>query len=314
MAYSKIILAGGSGQIGPALTVFFKTLAKEIVILTRNPVPQKDKNVTQVYWDGKSAGAWTAELEGADFIVNLTGKSINCLHNDQNKSELVHSRIDSVLAIAKAIELAQNPPQLWIQFCGIDGYGYHDNKICDEKAAFNGEGFLPELSQQWENTFWESTQALVGLRKVSLRTSMVLAKHAGIYPKLKPLVRWWLGGRQGSGEQWVSWVHEADVCRLVDWIAQHKQITGAVNCTAPYPVSNADLMRTFRKAANVWLGLPAPTLAIKVGTRLAGVEPGLILDSRRAVPAAALESGFQFAFPKIRDAIKQIYERGRYRK
>ena len=132
MAYSKIILAGGSGQIGSALTVFFKTLAKEIVILTRNPVPQKDKNVTQVYWDGKSAGAWTAELEGADFIVNLTGKSINCLHNDQNKSELVHSRIDSVLAIAKAIELAQNPPQLWIQFCGIDGYGYHDNKICDE--------------------------------------------------------------------------------------------------------------------------------------------------------------------------------------
>ena len=311
--YSKIILAGGSGQIGTALKTFFESKTAEIIILSRNPENRRG-NIKPVYWDGETLGKWTNELEGADLIVNLTGKSVNCRFTEENKIELTASRINSVKVIGKAIEGLKKPPLLWVQFTGIDGYSNDGFDACTEQSPFNGVGFLAELSQKWELAFDEATKDLPNLRKVKLRTSMVLAKNSGVYPRLKLLVKWWLGGPHGNGNQWVSWIHEADECRLVDWIAQHKQMSGAINCTAPYPISNADFMAAFRKAAEVWIGLPTPTFAVKWGTRLMGTEPDLILNSRRAVPKIALESGFQFAFPRTRDAIKQIYERGRYRK
>ena len=310
--YSKIILAGGSGQIGTALKTFFESKTAEIIILSRNPENRRG-NIKPVYWDGVTLGKWTNELEGADLIVNLTGKSVNCRFTEENKIELTASRINSVKVIGKAIESLKKPPLLWVQIGGIDGYTEKGAEVCTEESPFNGVGFLAELSQKWEATFDEATKDLPNLRKVKLRTSVVLAKNSGVYPRLRPLVKWWLGGQQGNGKQWISWVHEADVCRLVDWIAQHKQMSGVINCTAPYPITNADFMAAFRKAAEVWIGIPAPDFAVKIGARLLGTEPNLILDSRRAVPKKALESGFQFAFPRTRDAIKQIYERGRYR-
>lgn len=303
--YGKIVLAGGSGQMGKAITTYFKDKAEEIVILSRSG-ESKDKRVRTVYWNGKDAGDWCEELEGADLLVNLAGKNVNCRYTEKNKREIFDSRTDSIRALSEGLRRCKVVPKVWIQSASATIYRHAEDHPMNEVSGEIGEGFSVEVCKTWESTFLEMSSAFPEMRKVILRTSLVLGEQEGVFPRLKNLIRFGLGGSQGNGKQWVSWVHETDVAAMVEWILEHREIEGVINCTAPVPLKNTEFMSVLRKQYGAWFGLPAPTWLLELGAILIGTETELILKSRWVLPDKIRESGYEFKFPQLEGAIKDI--------
>jgi len=303
MEYGKIVLAGGNGYLGGVLANYFSHMADEVIILARKPQAKKG-NIKTLVWDGKTIGDWSDSLHGADLLVNLCGKNVNCRYTEKNKKEIFDSRLIPTRLLGQAIAGLENPPRLWINITSATIYRHAEDHPQDEFSGEIGEGFSIEVCKAWENSFFETNTP--NTRKVALRMGIVLGLKDGAFPRLLNLVKLGMGGKQGTGEQYMSWIHEADAAGSIAWLLNHTEIEGIVNCTAPEAIKNHVFMRSIRKAFGRNFGLPAPAWLLALGAKIIGTETELILKSRWVKPAVLLNSGFKFKYPCIQDAGEDI--------
>jgi hypothetical protein len=298
----RIILAGGSGFIGHALA---KELAAkyEVIVLTRTPKP-RDDGVREIEWDGIHIGEWIALLDGAEAVVNLTGKNVNCPHTPENLHEFAASRIDSVNAIAGALEHIKEPPRVWVQAGAIGYYGDPGDMICDDYSP-PGTGALAEICHQWEDAFHGLKAPKT--RKVLLRIGFVLGRDGGALPVLEQLTRRFLGGRAGTGKQYISWIHIVDVVQMFRGAIENENWSGTYNAVGLAPVTNKEFMRQLRHSLHRPWSPPVPQFIIKLGARWMKSEPSLALGGCHSIPIRFLEGGFQFRFDKLSDALANLY-------
>lgn len=299
----KIVLAGGNGFLGNILRDALKLKAQEIVILTRGK-SLRSGNVSYVHWDGRSLGPWTSALEGADVLINLTGKNVNCRYTEKNKREILRSRLDSTRVLGKSMERLQQAPSLWLQCSSATIYRNSHDKLMDEKTGECGNDFSEQVCLQWEGMF--NRQLLPATRKVTLRIGIVLDASGSALSRLINLTRFGLGGKQGDGKQFVSWIHKEDVVKIIDWIIATPHVNGVLNVVAPNPITNNHFMQTLRAALKVPFGLPMPAWLLSAGAKLIGTEPELILKSRKVYPQRLLDKGFVFEFPDLKSALVDL--------
>jgi uncharacterized protein len=305
----RIVLAGGSGFLGQALAGKFLRQNYEVIILTRAPRARNDA-AKEIAWDAKSLGDWIKYLDGADVVINLTGKSVDCRYNEANRKDIIASRVDSTRVLGEAIAKCKQAPLVWLNSSSATLYLHTFDTPMDENGATGAtpeakDDFSIEVIQRWERAFDEAQTPRT--RKVALRTVMVLG-HArnSVFPVLRRLTKFGLGGKMGSGRQFVSWIHQEDFCRAVEWLVSHEDISGVVNICAPNPLSNAEMMRLFREICGVPFGLPATEWMLEIGAFFLRTETELIIKSRRVVPGRLLASGFKFQFPEMRGALADI--------
>ncbi|HLJ56489.1 MAG TPA: TIGR01777 family oxidoreductase [Chthonomonadaceae bacterium] len=315
----KIVIPGGTGQIGVLLARAFHFDGNDVVVLSRTPAPAPWRIVR---WDGRTyAREWADEIDGARVVINLAGKSVNCRYNAANRREIRASRVDSVRAVAEAIVRASHPPKVWLQASTATIYAHRLDAGNDESSGTLGGGELPsppkwqfstEVACAWESALVEAVTPYT--RKVALRSAMTMSPdRGGVFDTLLTLVRRGLGGTAGSGRQYVSWIHEADFVRAVAWIIAHERVAGPINLAAPNPVPNAEFMRAIREAWGQRRGLPAPEWLLEVGALFLGTETELVLKSRRVVPRLLLDAGFRFAYPDWPEAAQELCDRVRNR-
>jgi len=309
MNQQRLILAGGTGFLGQALLRHFQALGWEVVVLTRNP--QTGRAVKEIQWDAQNLGDWAQELDGAAAVVNLTGRSVDCRYTEANRQLILDSRVNSTRVIGQAIAQCAKPPLVWLNSSSATIYRHTLGPAWDESstdftptAAVQDE-FSLKVIHAWEKTLNEAVTPRT--RKIALRTTLVLGHgRNSVFPVLSRLARFGLGGRMGSGEQFVSWLHEVDFCRAIEWVIQHEELTGPVNFAAPNPLSNSEMMRLFREAVGTPFGLPATEWMLEIGAFFLRTETELILKSRRVVPGKLLRSNFTFRFPTMREAIADL--------
>ena len=300
---NRIILAGGSGYLGMVLADYYKNKVKEVIILTRGKNEMRD-NILWIHWDGQHISNWVEWMEGADLLINLTGKNVNCRYTDENKNEIISSRVNATNVLGEALMKLKKPPKVWIQCVSSTIYRDSRDKDMDEFSGEIGEGFSVDVCERWEEAF--DKHEIPEVRKVALRISFVLGRNGGAFPTLQTLARLGLGGKQGDGQQYVSWIHEKDFARIVEWVYRNEKIVGVYNCTAPNPVTNKVMTSELRKAAGIPIGLPSPECLLKVGAFFIGTEPELALKSRKVVPAKLVNEGFQFEYNHLELAIADL--------
>ncbi len=298
---NKIVIAGGSGFIGTAIANHFSE-THEVVVLTRN-ASTTSGNVRTVYWNATGPGSWMAELEGAQVLINLTGKNVNCRYSAANKKEILESRTLSTRILGAALRICNNPPPVWIQMSSATIYRHSEDKPMDETFGEIGSDFSMDVCTQWEAEF--AQLRLLKTRKLILRTSIVLGNGGGAFEPLMNLVRFGLGGTQGSGEQMVSWIHLSDLISIVEWLIQGEH-SGIYNVTAPQPVRNHVLMKTLRKSCGMPFGIPTPDWLLKLGALIIGTETELILKSRYVIPKRLIQEGYRFLFPTLESAVRNL--------
>lgn len=310
----KIVMPGGSGHIGTLLARTFQRAGHEVVVLSRSPRPAAWRVVR---WDGMTLGRWARELDGADVVINLAGRSVNCRYTAKNRQAILRSRIDSTRIVGAAIAACGEPPRAWLQASTATIYAHRLDAPNDERrGVFGGTEadapstwrFSIDVARAWEAALDETT--LPSTRKVALRSAVVMSPNAGVaFAILLRLARLGLGGRAGTGRQFVSWIHDADFAAAVLWIIEHEELAGVVNVAAPNPLPNEQFMGALRCAAGIRVGLPSATWMLDVGAFLMRTESELILKSRRVVPMRLLETGFTFAFPSWPDAAADLVRR-----
>ncbi|MCE7041884.1 TIGR01777 family oxidoreductase [Dyadobacter sp. CY312] len=303
MKYGKIILAGGNGYLGRVLADYYRNIADEIIILSRKSFATQG-NVKVKLWDGCTEADWVETLENADLLVNLCGKNVNCRYNEANRKEIVNSRVVPTRQLGQALQKLNNPPRLWINITSATIYRHAEDRAQDEETGDIGYGFSIDVCRIWEKTFFETDTP--NTRKIALRMGIVLGRSDGAFPRFLNLVRFGLGGHQGDGEQYVSWIHEQDAAKCTEWLLDHESMDGVINCTAPHPLKNRDFMKSIRAAYGVPFGLPSPAWLLEIGAKIIGTETELILKSRWVVPTRLLASGFNFQFAKAEHAVKDI--------
>ena len=298
----KIIIPGGSGQVGTVLARDFHAAGHEVVVLSRvaRNAPWK-----VVSWDGQTDGDWVDLLEDADAVINLTGKTVNCRYTPANRAEIMESRVRSVRAVGKAIAKAARPPRVWLQASTATIYAHRYDAPNDERTGILG-GSEPNAPDTWRfsidvATAWERVTNEIETprtRKVLMRSAMTMSPdRGGIFDTFLRLVRFGLGGRAGNGRQYVSWIHDQDFIRALHWLIEHDHICGPVNLASPAPLPYTQFMRALRDTWGMPIGLPATEWMVELGTRILGTESELVLKSRRVVPDRLLRDGFAFKFP-----------------
>jgi uncharacterized protein (TIGR01777 family) len=312
----KIVIPGGTGQVGTLLARAFVADGHEVVVLSRKPAQLPWRVVP---WDGETVGAWAAEIDGADVVVNLAGRSVNCRYTAANRRAIRESRVSATRAVGQAIARAVRPPALWLQASTATIYAHRYDAPNDEATGLLGGSepgapetwrFSIEVAKAWEEAANEA--AVPQTRKVLLRSAMTMSPdRGGIFDVLLGLVRRGLGGTSGDGRQYVSWIHEQDFIRAAYWLIDHAELEGPVNLASPSPVSNAEFMRTLRAAWGIGFGLPATRWMLEIGAFFMRTETELVLKSRRVVPGRLLESGFKFQFPTWREAASELCRRWR---
>jgi hypothetical protein len=303
MNRKRVVLAGGSGFLGRALAAELLRRSYEVVVLTRTPRGRND-GVREVEWDGERIGEWIRFLDGAEAVVNLAGRNVNCRHTPENLNALAASRVNSVRAAAGGIYHITRPPRVWVQAGAVGFYGDQRDKVCDENSPAGNDG-LASVCVQWEGAFHSAPAPKT--RRVLLRIGMVLGRNGGALAVLGKLTRWFLGGAAGNGQQYVGWIHLTDLNRMFLEAIERDDLAGTFNATAPNPVNNAEFMRELRRALHRPWSPPAPVWAVRLGSWLMQTDPSLALTSCRCVPKRFLESGFQFQFPGLRAALQDIY-------
>jgi len=272
-------------------------------VLGRSAAHRKD-GVDYLQWDGKTVGNWSRALEGAEAVVNLAGKNINCRHSPENRREIIRSRVDSVRVLGEAIAKCAAPPTVFAQASGVGYYGDTGDHLADEDAP-PGNDFPAEVCRQWEGVF--DALDFLATRKVVLRLGVVLGRDGGALPVLDKLTRWFLGGAAGSGRQFISWIHLADLIQMFVSAIERPRLIGVFNGTAPGAVTNGEFMRELRRALHRPWSPPAPAPLVRAGAWLMGSEGDLALLSSRCQPRRFLEHGFQFQFPTLREAFANLY-------
>ena len=293
----KIIIAGANGFIGCHLSRYFSEIGWDVVGLARRE-DGLDATSRYINWDGKNLGDWVVELDGADLVVNLAGRNLNCRHTEDNKKQIIDSRIHSTRVLGQAIAACSKPPVLWMNASGASIYSNMDKAEQGEKGEY-GDSFLAEVAQLWEEEFYKAAVP-DSVRRVALRTSMVIAVDSGnVFCILQRICKLGLGGQLGTGQQMVSWIHVDDFCKVVQWLTEHGEVKGPINMTAPSPVTNAEMMRRFRKFVGMPIGLPAAGWMVKIGAAITGSEAELILDPLWVTPNVLVEYGYQFKYPEM---------------
>jgi len=295
----RILIAGGNGFLGRVLENYFKSRGYLISILTRNP-----RKSNHIYWDGETYGEWIHILNQSHILINLAGKSVNCRYNRGNKALILQSRIKSTQILGQAIKISKTPPKLWINSSTATIYEHSEKVEMTEKEGCIGDDFSMNVAKAWENTVL-NLNIPTSVRQVFLRTSVVLGKRGEAFKTYNRLVKLGLGGYQGSGNQMVSWIHEIDFARGVEHLINSNE-SGPVNLTAPYPVDNKIFMKEFRGVHKKTVGLIHPKFILKIGAFIIGTEVELLLKSRNVVPERLLNMGFNFKFPKIDMALKDL--------
>jgi len=298
---AKIILAGGSGFIGQILAAHFIGKGDEVVVLTRGG-NRVVNNVRYVNWNAETIGNWVAELENCDVLINLNGKSVNCRYNNKNKKEILDSRVNATRILGEAIRMVGTPPKLWINAASATIYRHAEDRPQDEYTGELGKGFSVDVCKQWEAAFFE--QDTPGVRKIGLRIAITLGSNGGVMPYYFNLAKFGLGGRQGNGKQYFSWIHEHDLTGIIDFLIDYKELEGIFNVSSPNPVQNHQFMRVVRNVMRTPFGLPATKWMLAIGTRLLGTEAELVLKSRWVVPTKLQEAGYVFKVTYINDAVK----------
>jgi uncharacterized protein (TIGR01777 family) len=312
----KIVIPGGSGQVGTLLARAFHADGHDVVVLSRHP-DQRPWRV--VLWDAVALGHWQREVDGCDVVINLTGRSVNCRYTSANRAAILQSRVLSTHVVGLAIATAARRPRVWLQASTATIYAHRYDRPNDEQSGILGGHeptapktwrFSIDVARAWERAFEDA--ATDGTRKVALRSAMTLSPDAGgVFDTLLGLVRRGLGGRAGDGRQYMSWIHAEDFVAAVRWLIERDDIEGAVNVAAPQPVPNAEFMRILREAGGAPFGLPATKWMLEIGAVFMRTETELILKSRRVVPARLLEHGFRFAYPDWQTAAHDLCRRAR---
>lgn len=300
---NKIILAGGSGYIGTSISIALIEEGYSIVILSRSPKTDTDK-IKYVKWDGKTLGDWSNHLENSEALINLTGKRIDCVFNQKNKDLILNSRVDSVKVLNEALVQCINPPKVWIQASSLAIYDNTKDKICTEESE-HGKGFTTEVCKAWENELFDSNNKI---RKVVFRIGLAFGEDS---PALKPmelLTRFFLGGKHGSGEQYISWIDIKDLNKLFIEAIRNIEFNGAYNACNNSALKNKDFMQTFRKVLGRPYSPPHPEFLIKFGAKfIVRVEPELILDGRKCISKKLKELNFKFNYEDIDKTLSRIY-------
>jgi uncharacterized protein (TIGR01777 family) len=312
----KIVIPGGTGQVGSVLAPYFHREGHEVVVLSRKPRSAPWRCVT---WDGRLLGGWAWELDGADAVINLAGKSVNCRYGPENRREILRSRIESTQVVAEAIDRASRPPRVWLQAATATLYAHRYDAPNDEATGIIGgeEAGAPEtwrfsidVAKAWEKAFDEA--AARGTRKVKLRSAILMApSQGGALDLLLRLVRFGVGGKMGDGRQFVSWIHDVDFARAISWLIAHEEVSGVVNVGSPNPLPNAAFMRDLRAAWGMPVGVPHSKPLLEIAAFLMRTETELILKSRRVAPGRLLQRGFSFRFPTWPEAAADLCERWR---
>ncbi len=315
----KLIIPGGSGQVGTSLARRFAADGHEVVVLSRSP-SSASLPWRVARWDGRTLGEWAREVDGADVVVNLAGRSVNCRYNAENRREIIDSRVDSVRLVGEAIRAAANAPKVWLQAATATIYAHRYDAANDEASGILGGDepgvpetwrFSIEVAKTWERALDEA-QVPGGTRKVAMRSAMVMSPDKeGVFDVLLGLVRRGLGGTEGDGRQYISWVHHRDFENALYYLIEHPEMSGAVNIASPCPLPNAEFMRELRQAWGMPFGLPANDWMLEIGALVLRTETELILKSRRVVPGRLLASGFSFEYPDWLQAARELCERWR---
>lgn len=310
----KIVIPGGSGQVGTILARALHGDGHTVVVLSRQ---REVRPWRVVAWDGATLGPWTTEVDGSDVVINLAGRSVNCRYTAGHRQEILDSRVQSTRAVGEAIARASRPPRAWLQASTATIYAHRYDAPNDEASGLIGGQepgapdtwkFSIDVAQAWERALEQAETP--GTRKIPLRSAMTMSPDAGgIFDTLLTLVRRGLGGTAGDGRQFVSWIHFEDFIRAIYWLVEHEEIGGAVNLAAPHPVPNAEFMRILREASGVRVGLPATRWMLEIGAVLMRTETELILKSRRVVPGRLLQSGFVFNYPFWDAAARDLCQR-----
>jgi uncharacterized protein (TIGR01777 family) len=308
---ARIVIPGGSGQVGTVLARAFHRDGVDVVVLSRHP---QIRPWRVVEWDGESLGAWQREIDGADVVINLAGRSVNCRYTAANRRDILHSRTASTQVVGEAIGRVTQPPRVWLQASTATIYAHRYDAPNDERSGVLGGDesnapdswrFSIDVARAWERAFDDA--AAPATRKVSLRSAMTLSPDSGgVFDTLLGLVRRGLGGSAGNGRQFVSWIHYEDFVAAVRWLIERHDMSGVVNIAAPDPMPNADFMRLLREACGAPFGLPVQNWMLEIGAALIRTETELLLKSRRVVPRRLLESGFRFRFPNWSDAARHL--------
>ena len=310
----RIIIPGGSGQVGTILARHFHANGHEVIVLSRKPQRAPWRTVA---WDARTVGSWIKELDGADVVINLAGRSVNCRYGPANRHAILDSRVGSTRAVGAAIAAAAKPPRVWLQAGTATIYAHRFDAPNDEATGILGGSepqapgtwrFSIEVARAWEDALAET--CTLATRKVVMRSAMVMSPdRGGVFDVLLGLVRRGLGGRTGDGRQYVSWIHDHDFIGAVEWLIEHDDLSGAINLAAPNPLPNAEFMRALREAWGTRLGLPASRWMVELGTWFLRTESELVLKSRRVVPGRLIKAGFGFRFPEWAAAARDLCRR-----
>ncbi len=312
----KIVIPGGTGQVGTILARAFHKVGHDVIVLSRRPNKAAWRTAS---WDAETLGDWVAEFEGADAVINLAGRNVNCRYTADNRRLIIESRVNSTQIVGKAIAQTSRPPRVWLQASTATIYAHRYDAPNDETTGLIG-GSEPDAPSAWRFSIqvaraWEraANDAITPhTRKVLMRSAMIMSPdRGGIFDALLRLVRFGLGGRAGDGRQYVSWIHDQDFVRSIFWLIEHDDLEGVVNLAAPNPVPYAEFMRILRSAWGIPFGLPATKWMLEIGTFLLQSESELVLKSRRVIPGRLTQSGFTFQFPAWAEAARDLCKRWR---
>lgn len=303
---TKIILAGGTGTMGRILQDHFAARGHEVVVLTRRPAMQQHPKVRMVLWDGRTTGTWAAELEGAAVAINLAGRSVDCRYNQRNKDLILNSRVDATRVLGEAIARCAAPPPLWINLSSATVYRHAEDRPMDEATGELGTDFSPQVVLAWEKEFFKHQRS--GVRQVAVRCAIVFSNGGGALPRFVDLVRLGLGGHHGSGTQYVSWVHEADVAQFFQWLIDSPAVDGIINLAAPNPLPERELMRSLRQRLKPVVAFNIPEWMLGIGAVLLRTETELVLKSRRVVSTRAQALGYAFRHERITSALDDLLD------
>lgn len=309
----RLVICGGTGQVGALLRRRAAARGDDVVILSRTP------RSGETAWDGRTLGPWASAIDGADVVINLAGRSVNCRYTNENLRAMMDSRVDSTRVLGEAIARAKTPPSTWLQMSTATIYAHRFDAPNDEVDGILGGsepgvpgywGFSVEIAKAWERAQLDAPTPHT--RKVQLRTAMVMSPdRGGIFDVMASMARWGLGGSVGGGAQYVSWIHEEDFCAALDFLVEHRELEGPVNLAAPNPLPYRDFMKALRDAVRAPFGLPATRWMAEIGAFFLRTDTELLLKSRRVVPRRLREAGFGFVYEAWADASRELAVRWR---
>lgn len=313
----RIVIPGGTGQVGNILARHFHEQGHSVTVIARHPLEAEWRVLT---WTGQDLGPWTEAIEGADAVINLAGRSVNCRYNGANRREIKNSRILATSLVGQAIAQAKTPPRIWMNASTATIYRHSVDRPMDEATGEIGGNepgapekwrFSIDVATSWERTFFSAETPRT--RKVALRSAMTMSPDpGGVFDHLLWLVRRGLGGASGPGTQYISWIHDVDFTRAIEFLIAREDLDGVVNVASPCPVTNRKFMCCLRRAyCTSYIGLPAPTWILSIGAVFMRTETELILKSRRVVPKRLLDAGFEFHFPNWRSSCQDLINRWR---